>query len=275
VIPLAIGILVEAVYTNVGDHVSWGQVPITLLSGHRIALYVGVLVAYVTVISLIARSETNIGLRRIELNALAATLRGASSLFAVAPTPLEEWFDPAAQVYFATLFGARLNSTHPLRYERVLLLPSRKSKRYLDSDYLDGYFAKCLIHIHKELGIDLYFLEWDEIEAILDGLSDAEKKSIGYYSSLSARLAMSHFKFLTWPRRRRRVRRIACGVIETSTQKTVFSFTKRDNVVDVAMQDDKERTDAYLKFVGLIKAALYDGAGKIKYIHDFTKYYDK
>ena len=275
VIPLAAGVLVEALYTRARDHIAWNNLPREMLSGRHIALYLGVAAAYLTVIGLLVRRETNIGLRRIELHDLAAKLRGAKSLFAVAPTPLGEWFDPAAQVYFATLLGERLTSTSTFRYERVLFIPSRKSRKYLNSDYLDGYFAKCLIDIHKHLGIFLYFLEWSDIENILDQLGTEEKILIGYYPSPVARLPDYLTKALMLPLRRRRVRRIAGGVIEPNAgTKTVFGFAKRENVVDVEVQP-RSRAEAYLKFVDLIKGVLYenDNPGTVKLLHDFTKYY--
>lgn len=282
VIPLVVGLLVEAIYMNFKSGTfSWKEVSTQLLSDHSYVLYLGVVAAYITVIGLLIRSETTIGLRRIDLYNLVVKLRGATSLFAVAPTPLDEWFDPAAQVYLATLLGERLSSTSAFRYERVLLMPSRKSRKYLNSDYLEGYFARCLISIHKHLGISLYFLEWEEVAGILSKLNTREKILIGYYPPFVAHLPKPLVKALMLPVRRRRVRRIACGVIETSAGPSrVFSFTKRENVVDVEVQPEA-RAKAYLKFVKKIKEVLYEDKEEmlfeipevVKPIHDFTKYY--
>lgn len=270
IIPLAVGVLVELVYI-VREH---GQ-PRELLSANHIALYAGVFVAYFVVTGLLIRSETDIGIRRIELNDLAGKLRGAKSLFTVAPTPLEEWFDPAAQGYFATLYGERLASDKPFRYERVLIFPARNTRKLLNADYLDGYYAKCLIGIHKRLSIDLYFLEWRDIRAILEQLTPAEKIDIGYYPSYAASLPPLLLNLRMLPVRRKRVRRIASGVIETSSgARRAFDFKKHDNVVDVeVLEKQPQRANAYIHLVDLIKQTLYDEHGVVQPIYDFTAYY--
>ena len=271
-IPLVVGVFVEAVYAHIWNQVAWSLLPAHLLSDQRIALYAGVVAAYFVVVGLLITSETNIGLRRLELNALALKLRGAKSLFAVAPTPLEEWFDPAAQVYLATIFGERLTS-QPFRYERVLLFPSRSTRKNLNSDYLDGFHAKCLINIHKRLGIDLYFLEWKSIAEILDQLTVAEKVHIGYYPGWAIFVPKWLTTVLTWPVRRRRIKKVAGGVIEDGGGAlSAFRFAKRENVVDVEVQPEA-RGIAYEHFVCLIKKLLYAPDGGIDPIRDFKTYY--
>jgi hypothetical protein len=275
VIPLIIGVLVEAIYTHFWDAVTWSVLPSQLLSGHRIALYVGVATAYVVVIGVLIRSETNIGLRRIELHDLTLKLRGSKSFFAIAPTPLSEWFDPALQVYFVTLFGERLRSNPPFRYERVLLLPSRTSRKYLNSDYLDGYFAKCLIEIHKQMGINLYFLEWSAIAEVLKCLTREERVSVGYYPAFARRLPEFLVNVLLVPFRRGRIRKIGCAIIENGNgSRSAFRFAKRENVIDVEVQLGVHG-NVYLRFADLIKNVLYESPGVVKPLHDFTKYYSE
>lgn len=271
-IPLVVGLFVEAVYANIWNKVAWSHLPAHLLSADRLVLYAGILAAYVVVVGVLITSETNIGLRRLELNALALRLRGATRLFAVAPTPLEEWFDPAAQVYLATIFGERL-SVQPFRYERVLLFHSRSTRTNLNSDYLDGYYAKCLIDIHKRLGIDLYFLEWNDLSALLNQLTPQQKVYIGYYPTWATLGPDWLTKVLLWPVRRRRVLKIAGGVIEDSAGVvSAFRFAKRENIVDVEVQP-KARAEAYVHFVGLIKGVIYTPDDVVDPIHDFTTYY--
>jgi hypothetical protein len=273
VIPLIVGILVEAIYANFWDAVAWHVLPFQLFSPHRIALYVGVATAYIVVVGVLIRSETNIGLRRIELHDLALKLRGSKSFFAIAPTPLSEWFDPALQAYFVTLFGERLRSKRPFRYERVLLLPSRASRKSLNSDYLDGYFAKCLIDIHRQMGIDLYFLEWSDIALVLKCLTRDEKVLIGYYPAFAQRLPEFVVNVLLLPLRRRRIRRTGCGIIERGNgTRFAFRFAKLENVIEVEMQSEAHGS-AYFRFADLIKDVLYDSSRVVKPLHDFSKYY--
>lgn len=83
-IPLAVGVVVESVFANLADGVPWSAIPHELLSGHHLALYAGVFLTYIAVIGILIKSETNIGLRHIELVVLAEKMKGTQSLFAVA-----------------------------------------------------------------------------------------------------------------------------------------------------------------------------------------------
>jgi len=270
-IPLLVGVVVEALYAYYVDRVGTAGLPDYLLSSHRIALYAGIFIAYVVVIGFLIRSETNIGSRRRKLDALAEKLRGVKSLFVVAPTPFEEWFDPAAQVYLATIYGARLNA--PFRYERVILLPGKNAERNLDSDYLDGYHAKCLLDIHRCLNIELYLMYWKHINRVLRQLSIAQLVLIGYYPRFLRpvpEIAKEAVRCLMWPIRRRRVRHIAGGVIEDQNGiPSVFLFEKEDNVVDVDVEPD-ERSAAYIEFVKKIREQIYQpGTTIVKPNHTF------
>jgi hypothetical protein len=271
-IPLFIGVAVEALYANVYDKTPWSSIPKHLLSGHQIALYLGIVIAYFVVIGALIRTETAISLKRIDLNALAGTLRGMESLFVVSTTPFDEWFDPAAQVYLAVIFGERLK--HPFRYERVLLLPSRSAKRNLNSPYLDGFHAQCLLDIHLALGIELYFLWWEDITEIIHKLTRKERVLIGYYSPMVGRLPHWLARVVMWPMKRRRVRGIAGGLMTDGTGAlSVFRFAKHENVVDVEVQP-QERAEAYMRFVTLIKERLYKpNTETVDTSHDFTIYY--
>jgi len=275
VIPLIAGILVEGLYTHVVELKSWSMLPQELLRPHDIALYVGVVLAYFVVIGILIQSETNIGLRHLRVAPLEQKLDTTHSLFAVATTPFEEWFDPAMQVYLAVLYKRKI--AHPsFRYERVLLLPRSTLEKDLDSDYLDGYHAKCLIDVHKKLGIDLYFLGWREIREVLQKLTHDQKIHIGYYPKILKRVPERVAKTLMKPIARRRVRKLAVGVVEGSPHGTLsaFRFSKHDRVVDIEILPSK-RSQAYVAFVHHIKDIIYvPNSHKVKVDHDFTKVFD-
>jgi hypothetical protein len=274
-IPLVIGAIVEVLWAHFMDRAAWSSVPDLLLSGSRIALYLGIFGAYVIVTGILITSETNIGMRRIDLNSLAAKLDGTKSLFVVSTTPFQEWFDPAAQVYLAVIYSARLAQANPFRYERVLLLPHKSSEDNLNSEYLDGYHARCLIDIHRRLGIELYFLEWTDIEGAINALSPNERILIGYYPSSLRHFPEWLIRTLVWPARRRRIRRIAGGVIEgaNSGAPSAFRFAKRENVVDVRPHP-QERADAYIKFVGKLKDRIYQPSSTVvDPLHNFLEYF--
>src|ERR1043165_7294303 len=87
-VPLLIGVGIEALYANAYEHVLWRSMPGELLSRQRIALYVGIVLAYIVVIGLQAKSETMVGLKNGELNTLTKNLATTTRLFAVSTTPL-------------------------------------------------------------------------------------------------------------------------------------------------------------------------------------------
>lgn len=269
VVPLLVGILVEALYAFLRRE----RLPDYLLSSHRFTLYAGIFIAYFVVIAILLKKETSIGLRRLELDALAAKLHGAKSLFAVAPTPFEEWFDPAAQVYLAAIYGERL-TPDPFRYERVILLPFKSAKRNLDSDYLDRYHATCLVEIHRRLNIDLYVMQWKHINRVLRQMAFDDLVLIGYYPRILAwvpGMLQKAVRWVIWPIRRHRVHQIAGGVIEDQDgARSAFLFSKHENVVDVDVEP--ESTDAYVRFVDGIKAQIYQPRTTlVKPIHDFKR----
>ena len=273
IIPLIVGILADIAYTWLFDPVAWSNLPQHLLSGPRIVLYAGIFVAYLVITGYRIQRETNIGLRQLDLNVLAAELAGAKSLFAIGTMNFDEWFDPAVQVYLATIYRRKLQND-PFRYERIILLGHRSARRNLNSEYLDGYHAKCVIRTHKSLGIDLYFIEWPQIKTILDGLTSEEKFHVGYYPSFLARFpdfAATLWMFFV---RRRRVRKAAVGVITmTDGSHTAFLFSKHDQIVSVQFYPEA-RVDACVKFAEQIQQTVYrPGTTTVQPKYDFTNFF--
>jgi hypothetical protein len=244
-----------------------------LLSGHRIVLYLGIVLAYLVIISLLIKRETNIGLRQLDLNELAERLGNAKSLFAVGTMRFDEWFDPAVQVYLSTIFERKLQ-TNPFRYERTLLLSSRSARENLNSDYLDGYHAKSLIGLHKRLGIPLYFLEWPQIITILRKLSSQERVLLDFYPPLIGRVPDFLARIFVSLNGRRKVRKLAVAVIQTTSGSTLaFRFSKSGSVVSVQFEP-QDRKAVCEKFVRLIQEEIYEpGTVKVQPKYDFTRYY--
>jgi hypothetical protein len=250
-VPLVAGVAVEALYYHCFDYVAWPDIPTNLGQAHAIALYAGIVLAYFVVIGILIRTETSIGIEHLHLRELEKKLSEATGLFAIATTPFDEWFDPGMQVYLATLFRRRLDLP-AFRYERVLLLAGRSAEKDLKSQLLDGYPARCLSDIHDALKIDLYFLLWPQIRKILHDLSDEERILIGYYPEMFRRLPHTIIRLVMWPLKRRRVRRVAVGVLDLGKEgPTAFEFTKKDKVVKVPLQSE-ERVKAYAKMAALI-----------------------
>jgi hypothetical protein len=277
-IPLIVGVGVEIFYTRLFDEQAWSHLSAHLLSPPRIALYVGIFLAYLVVIGILIRQETEVGLRQLDLNVLADNLKNAVSLFAIGTMNFDEWFDPVVQVYLATIYERKLKveqqEHNPFRYERILLLASRSAKRNLSSDYLDGYHAKCLIRIHTSLDINLYFLEWRDIVDILNRLTPEEKANLGYYPRWFQHLPSAAAKLLMFVvGRRRRVRKVAVGVVEMHDHtKSAFRFSKRDKVLSVRLEPS---VAACARFVELIKEKiLLAPTNDVKVAHDFTKFFD-
>ena len=274
VIPLVMGVLVEVFYERHSTGRPWMTLLRELLSARHVALYAGIVGAYIVSIGILIRSETNIGLRHIDITDLAAKLKGMTSLFAVSTTPFEEWFDPASQVYLATVYSRRLAGPE-FRYERVVLLSHRSARKDLDSDYLDGYHAKCFIDIHRRLGIPLYFVEWRELREIFRGLTMDEKIHIGLYPQVMAR--MTRFPriadALMRPFERDRVRHVAVGVIAPAHGKpSAFRFSKHHRIISIEVQPPGKST-AYVTFAKRLKEKIYTENHVARESHDFTKYY--
>lgn len=275
IIPLLCGFLAEEVYrrytSEEGFLGSW-QDP-----ADRIALLLGIVVAYFVVIAIQVWRETNIGIQQSDLNELAEELRGAKSLFAVGAIQFSEWFDPAVQVYLATIGEQKLRPVPPnppFRYERVLFITGRSARKDLGTDYIDGHYAKCLIQIHQRQHIDLYFLEWNQIEGIIDDLTKAEKIAIGYYPKFFRRISQKNAQRLIWLVRRKRVRHMAAGIIEPKEgPPKVFLYSKHKAIVRLHFIPPG-RTHAWEKLVSLVRAELLDQeTGKVHGQYDFLHFF--
>ena len=177
-IPLALGFVGEAAFAYAfGIATDWATLRRYLISVERGGFVLGALLAYSVIMYLVIRRTTNVGMRRLGLAVLEDALKDATSYFALGTVRLKEWFDPSMQAYLATI-NKHAASCANFRHDRVLLFFSKSDIKDLGSDYLDGYYAKSLIELHKQYGIHLGFLERNEIFALLDELSIDEKSDL-------------------------------------------------------------------------------------------------
>jgi hypothetical protein len=218
--------------------------------------------AYLVVMYFVFRSETNVGMKRIESTKLKEALKGATGYFAVGAIGLREWFEPSPQVYLATVMKRKLDDRN-FRYDRVLLF-SRAAYKDLDSFYLNGYYAKALTNIHDSHGIRLAYLTPEEIEVIMKDFSLVEGKAIGYYPRWLSERLLSRT-----PRSWRGIwtRKLALGVVEYADRSRVMPFSKHRMIVDI----DESKPDArpaFDKLLTEIKKRVYNGS-EIDAEHDF------
>jgi hypothetical protein len=191
--------------------------------------------------------------RIANMGVLKDSLPGSSSYFAVSATPLHEWFDPAVQVYLATILGYR--STAPnFVHERVLLFFDEPSLDDVHLSFSEEYFAKCLNAIHREFSIPLAFLRASELFDVLDDLSLEDRDVLGWFPR--------RHKFRPrWLRRPRYVsanpRTMAFGVGYVGTQPTfVILFLKESEVLRLTSVNDPARMRPYVELATRIRGRI-------------------
>lgn len=245
-----------------------------------LAPILGVVGAYLVVMYFVLASETDKGMKRLGPSALEEALEGSTSYFAVAAINLREWFEPATQVYLATILKRKLSSGAKFRYDRILLFFTDGDEKNLGSQYLSGYYARSLIEIHKLLDIQMAYLQPDEIAAILNELTETEKKAIGYHTrwlpEWVPNWAVNLFPLRwLWVRNKR----LAFSLVEYPAKKRcVLPFSKRHYQVRITKIEEADEIAPYEKLVELIRRKVYKEDppwpnAVVQGEHDFTKYY--
>lgn len=278
-IPIIVGMLVEAIIAYLNDKASdWLAIRHYLFSPERIGLYVGVLSTYIFLMYFFIRRDTDIGLKKLALAELDETLENAVDYFAIGTIRIREWFDPATEVYFATILKRRV-ACSGFRHERVLCFFTRADVKNLASPYLDGYYAKCLREVHSQFGIPLAFLERPQIFNILNGLNVKQRKLLRLYRwpiSWLPEQVLINIR-LNWLRRR--IRRLSFSLVELkSGQKCAIRFSKRGQTLGLERVDDVETVQAYASIAQAVKNVIYwPSVGcsppLLKAKHDFGKYF--
>lgn len=275
IVPIIVGLIVESLIawkrctTNCKP---WLDYLFTLERGVLIGV---AFVIYLVVMFLILRDETKKGMRRLGLGVLEEALQDATSYFSVATIKLREWFEPSTQVYLATLMRRKLEAPD-FRHDRVLLFFTKGQFKDLNSQYLDGYFAKAFIETHKMSGIGLGYLEPSQVSKILKDLSIEERKAVGYYP---ARWPNGLLKVVSlhWLRKRKRSRRLAFAFVEQGPgRRCVLAFSKHGERIGLTKIEDENTVSCYEKLVKLIRAGVYVSDApnlKIRPSRDFISFY--
>jgi hypothetical protein len=274
-IPLAVGLLIEYRLNEFVVFV-WSHGGRTVFEKLKNpAPVLGVVGTYLVVMYFVLRRETAIGMERIRSTRLEEALKDATGFFGVGAIRLREWFEPSPQVYLATIMKRKIEKIkkgEDFTYDRVLIF-SKSAFRDLDSQYLNGYYAKALIDLHDAHGIGLGYLEPKEMDLIMEGFEVDEGKAIGYYPRW-----LPDWLLKVTPRSWRRIwnRRLALAVVYYGEKKRFLPFSKRGVIVDVGeIADaitDEDRNKAYEKLVSNIKDKVFEGSN-IKAEHDFRKFF--
>lgn len=232
---------------------------------------VGIVGAYLAVTYIIFIHDTRIGIERITSLKLERALKDATGFFGVGAIGLREWFEPSPQVYLATIMKRKIDNPAFI-YNRVLIF-SESAFKDLRSQYLDGYYAKSLIEIHKAHEIGLGYLRPKEMDEIMATFDLAEGKAIGYYPPW-----LPEWLRKVTPRNWRRIgnRRLALAVVEYGDDNRFMPFSKRGVVVDVSeIADsitDEARKNAFHKLMIGIKDKVFEGP-EIEAEHDFALFF--
>jgi len=276
-IPLVVGFIIERSLPSVAGYCGG-------LLNNQIAKLtapiLGVIGAYPVIMYLVLANETDKGMKRLGPSALEEALEHSTSYFAVAAINLREWFEPATQVYLATILKRKLSPDQNFRYDRILLFFTDDDEKDLGSQYLSGYYARSLIEIHKLLGIQMAYLQPDEISAILKELTIKEKKAIGYHTRWlpewvpNRAVNLFPLRWL-WVRNKR----LAFSIVEYPDRTTcVLPFSKRHFRVRITKIEGANEIAPYEKLVGLIRKKVYKEDppwpnAVVRSEHDFTNYY--
>jgi hypothetical protein len=155
-------------------------------------------------------------------------------------------------------------------YNRVLIF-SKGAFEDLKNQFLNYYYAKALIDIHKAHGVGLGYLKPEEIDAIMEEFNLNEVKAIGYYPHW-----LPGWLLKITPRRWRGIwnRRLALAVVQYGNENHFLHFSKRGMLVNVSeLPHDTVRKDAYDKLVDKIRNKVFKGH-EINSDHDFLIYYE-
>jgi hypothetical protein len=250
-VPLLVGLIVEmiVVYLN-GNFHGW-----TDFVREKLSLILGVVITYLVIAGYIIYRETSNQIERSQLEDLADTLATAQSFFATCAISLKEWFDPSTQVYFARIVSQKLLDSE-FRQERVLLFFTEGELKNSKSLYLDGHYAKALIAIHENHGIDLAFIGRKDIYDLLNNLTIEEKKILKIFPRWIAWCPETVLTIFLHVRRRIPELDFAFITHKDKTA-TVLPFSPSGESLKIEPYESKESIQIYEKLVCLIRERIY------------------
>jgi hypothetical protein len=218
---------------------------------------------------LLVRHESE--LRIANLGLLDDVLPGSTSYFALAPTPLREWFDPAVQVYLARIVAQRLVDPE-FRHHRVLLFFSKEQLLDAHASYQDEYYARALIRLHDQFEAKLGFMPPDELFELLETLPVEERLALGCYAPLIRWLPLRVLAKVRLSWSSRLIHTLAFAkVTDRHEKQRVIVFAKHATVLEVNSLDDAEKAKPYLNLIKLVQERIYNpGTEELKNEYRFA-----
>jgi hypothetical protein len=257
----AIGVL-QGKMASTSDFISfWNE---------RLPELLAIYLSFAAVLLFLIWRETAI--RIANMGTLDSVLVDSCGYFAFAAIPLNEWFEPSAQVYLARII-AQQQQVEGYSHERVLLFFSHADLEAAHASYLDEYHARCLISIHKAHGIGLAFLRRDQLFDTLEQLTVLERKKMGCYRQPIALLSDGILARVRLSRVRRRIPALAFAVVNhKSGAPSVVLFSKGPRMLDIQRVATVEAMAPYLKLVDLARKRIHQADGTLSPEYDFASH---
>ena len=229
-VPLAVGALVEA-FVAAGlarlHGTEFGGFRSYFISLERLGLFVGVFMTFSVVLYWHMQQEAEI--TRLTFGpVLESALGSARSFFALATTPVKEWFEPSTQLYFATLVQHQLDDKD-FQHVRTLVLFTKTDSLNMRAPLLDENYARAFAKLHELSDAQLAYIERPTIFPILDSLSVADRKAVGCYRRWQRAFIRTRLlERIPLNRLRRRIRELAIGLVEyRDREPRILIFSKR------------------------------------------------
>jgi len=209
---------------------------------------------------------------------LQDTLDTATSYFALSIIPIQEWFDPAAQVYLAKLLNRKLAS-NGFDHERTLLFFSKKEYENSLRPLMDErYYGASLARLHKDCGIRLSFLQRGEIFDLLRRLAQTSATDIEALRCYPQWMRWKPIRFmhrlpLHWLRRR--IPHLDFALAEqTDGTRSILRIAKRGEEIRIGEEITGKDAQPYERLIELIKDKVHKrGSAELNAAHDFVRIY--
>jgi hypothetical protein len=245
----------------------------------RTSELVGIYISFLFVIAFSVKKAGDIRTARVDK--LRDILPGSTRYFAIGTTPLREWFEPNSQIYLATIIQYQFQrQAMPIptgapahfRHERVLLFYTATDWKALQASYLDEPYAKSFAAIHKRFGIPLAYLGPEEMQAILLGLNENDRRALVCERRLVVWLKRRLPKIpLAWTIRRT-PGMLPYALIEGDGGTRILRFSKQGNTLTLYEVEKTEEVEAHKNFVKSIEAKIYNTNHVLKEEFKFANY---
>ena len=192
-----------------------------------------------------------------DIGAVDDVLLGASAYFAVSPTPIRDWFEPAAQAYLTKVIEHK-NAEPALLHQRVQLFFTQADLQATQASHLDGHHARCFAAWHEHLGVNLAFLKPPEVLNAIDAMTETERRYLlGWHYYLG--LGWSGFRPTCLRLRAlRRTRRLAFALVERGpNQPAIVLFKNKRHTLTITVLQTHLQIAAYARLAAEVRALTY------------------